>query len=197
MDEMTYSRWSSRVAAARLRALALTACAVLALASCATSTDASSIPASATESQLVEESPVAEEQRISAEAALPFGDDFRFESGITVSVAQPKSFMPSETAYPQAARAVAFEISIYNGSNRPYRLSNLGVTATVASTPAKQVMDATQGFNGIVDADRDIPPQRNVRLTLAFAVPAEPSPLSLELRPNRAAEATATYRGSA
>lgn len=184
------------MATARLRALALTACAVLALASCGTSTDASSVPASAAATQLVEESPVAEKQKVSVAAALPFGDDFRFQSGITGTVAQPKSFKPSETAYPQAARAVAFEISIYNDSNRPYRLSNLGVTATIAGKPAKQVMDATQGFNGIVDADRDIPPQHNVRLTLAFAVPAEQSPLRLELRPNRANQATATYMGS-
>lgn len=197
MDEMTYSKWSSRVATVRLRTFALTACAVLALASCGTSTDASSISASAAAPQAAEESPVAEEQKISAESPLPFGNDFRFESGITVTVAQPKSFQPSETAYPQAARAVAFEISIHNGSNRPYRLSNLGVTATVASAPAKQVMDATQGFNGIVDADRDIPPQRNVQLTLAFAVPAEQAPLRLELRPNRAVDATATYLGPA
>lgn len=173
-----------------MRSFALAGCVLFTLTACGTSTGASSTTTTALESE------VAAEQSVRADQAIPFGNDFRFESGITVAVAAPKIFQPSETAYPQSPRAVAFEISIFNGSKRPYRLSDLGVTATVASTPAKQVMDATQGFNGIVDADRDVPPQRNVRLTLAFAIPDKQAPLCLELRPNRTTEATAVYVGS-
>ncbi|WP_116046687.1 hypothetical protein [Amycolatopsis palatopharyngis] len=178
------------MAPARTRGFALAVCVLFTLTACGTTTGASSTTTTANESV------VAEERSIKSEQALPFGDDFQFQSGITVAVTAPKTFTPSETAYPQSPRAVAFDISIFNGSNRPYRLSDLGVTATVASSPAKQVMDATQGFNGIVNADRDVPPRGNVRLTLAFAIPAKPAPLSLELRPDRAIDATAVYTGS-
>ncbi|WP_243859176.1 hypothetical protein [Amycolatopsis arida] len=128
---------------------------------------------------------------------LEFGRDHRFDSGVTVVVSTPKMFRPSDTAYPQSERAVAFEVSIYNDGPQPYRLSDLVVRAAVNDVPAKQVVDATQGFNGIVDADRDVPPQRNVRVNLAFAVPPEPAPLSVTVRPEPGSEDTAVYVGSA
>jgi hypothetical protein len=125
-----------------------------------------------------------------------FGTDFRFQGGVAVSVATPRSFRPSATAYPQSARAVAFEIVLRNDGDQPYRLSGLTVAATVAGQQAKQVVDATQGYNGIVDAGKDVLPGRNVRVILAFAVPEVPAEVALAVRPATASPDAAMYCGS-
>jgi hypothetical protein len=128
---------------------------------------------------------------------LDFGGEHRFVNGVAIAVSVPKSFQPGAGAYPQSVRAAAFEVAVRNDGERPYRLSGLSISATVTGTPAKQVVDSTQGFNGIVDAGKDIPPGRTIRLNLAFAVPDRPAELFLVLRPDGAGEDAATYCGPA
>ena len=140
---------------------------------------------------------VARNDVIPAKSQLVFGRDHQFANGVTISVSTPRSFRPSETAYPRSPRAVAFEIAIKNDGPQPYRLSGLSVVATVGGTTVKQVVDSVQGFAGVVGADRDISASRNVRLTLAFAVPAETIEMQLALRPNPANSDIALYCGSA
>ncbi|MFF5988184.1 DUF4352 domain-containing protein [Prauserella flavalba] len=130
------------------------------------------------------------------DAVLVFGADHRFESGLVVTVTGPKIFRPSESAYPRAGRAAAFGVVVYNETEQPYRLSSLSVSATTADQQAKQVVDPTQGYNGIVDADRDIPPGEIVRLQLAFVVPDRSTPVRLVVRPDVSTPATAVYGGS-
>ncbi|HVV09930.1 hypothetical protein [Amycolatopsis sp.] len=128
---------------------------------------------------------------------VDFGAQYHFADGVTVLVSAPKSFRPSTSAYPRSARAVAFEIAIHNDGDQPYRLSALSVSATAAGTAAKQVVDSTQGYSGIVDAGKDVPPGRDVQVTLAFAVPEPPSAMRLSLRPNATSSVVAVYCGSA
>ncbi len=132
-----------------------------------------------------------------AEGDLAFGVPHRFETGVTISVAAPQSFRPSASAYPQSPRAVAFGIEVLNAGNGTYRLSGLSVTAEIdgGSTVVKQVVDAVQGYNGIADAGKDVPPGRSVRLDLAFAVPDQPVKLRLQVRPSAADAVAATYCG--
>ncbi|OZM74175.1 hypothetical protein CFN78_06200 [Amycolatopsis antarctica] len=128
---------------------------------------------------------------------LTFGSEYRFASGLTVRISTPKSFRPSDTAYPRSDRAVAVEVSLYNEGARSFRLSNLTAVARIDGAPAKQVVDPTQGFNGVVNADTDLPQGRNVRLMLAFAVPARPAELTLSVQPDGAVPVVASYRGEA
>ncbi|MEC3982344.1 hypothetical protein [Amycolatopsis sp. H20-H5] len=128
---------------------------------------------------------------------LKFGGEHRFASGVTITVSTPKSFQPSAGAYPRSPRAAAFDITIENTGADAYHLSGLSVTATVAGVPAKQVVDATQGFNGIFDAGKDVAPARSVHVTLAFAVPSEQVALRVQLRPTPSDPVAATYCGPA
>jgi hypothetical protein len=132
-----------------------------------------------------------------AHQTVYFGEGFRFADGITISVSTPKSFVPSTSAYPHCQRAVAFDIDIRNDGDQPYRLSGLSVSASVGGTTTKQVVDPTQGYSGIVDAGRDVPPSRDAQVTLAFAVPEQPSEMVLSLRPTASSSVVAVYRGSA
>lgn len=132
-----------------------------------------------------------------AEGDLAFGAPHRFATGVTISVAAPKSFRPSPSAYPQSPRAVAFGIEVTNAGDGTYRLSGLSVTGEVdgESSSVKQVVDAVQGYNGIADAGKDVAPGRSVHLNLAFAVPDKPVKLRLQVRPNPAEPVAAKYCG--
>ncbi|SFW68368.1 hypothetical protein [Amycolatopsis australiensis] len=128
---------------------------------------------------------------------LKFGADHRFASGVTISVGSPKSFTPSESAYPRSPRGAAFDVELTNDGATTYKLSGLTVTATSAGTPVKQVVDTTQGFTGIADAGKDVLPGRSVHVTLAFAVPQEQAQLRLQIRPSATEPAAVTYCGPA
>ncbi|GAB3714008.1 hypothetical protein GCM10027598_21810 [Amycolatopsis oliviviridis] len=132
-----------------------------------------------------------------AEGDLAFGAPHRFPTGVTIAVSAPKSFRPSASAYPQSPRAVAFGIEVTNAGDGTYRLSGLSVTGEVDGETAsvKQVVDPTQGYNGIADADKDVVPGRSVHLTLAFAVPDKPVKLRLQVRPSPAEPVAAKYCG--
>ncbi|WP_307849599.1 DUF4352 domain-containing protein [Qaidamihabitans albus] len=170
-------------------------CALLGVTACGTSAaddDATTAPASASSA------PTAGKERTTTPSGtvVDFGSDHRFSSGLVVTVSPPNTFRPSESAYPQSARAAAFGIAIYNNGEKPYRLSSLSVTAMIGDRTAEQVVDATRGYNGIVDADKDVQPGQTVRVVLAFAVPEQPTPVRLCLRPDAATSTTAVYGGS-
>jgi hypothetical protein len=129
--------------------------------------------------------------------SMLFGGQYRFGDGVTISVSSPKSFRPSDGAYPQSPRAVAFDVTIRNDGDQPYRLSGLSVSATIAGVATKQVVDSTQGYSGIVDAGRDVPVGHDVRVAVAFAVPDQPAELQLALRPTATSSVVAVYSGPA
>jgi len=131
-----------------------------------------------------------------APQAVTFGGQYRFGDGITISVAAPKSFRPSTSAYPRSDRGVAFDITIRNDGDQSYQLSGLSVAAAIGGAAAKQLVDSTQGYSGIVDAGKDVPPTRDVHVTLAFAVPDQQCVMHLSLRPSATTPVVAIYSGS-
>ncbi|MGH3950141.1 MAG: hypothetical protein ACRDSE_13620 [Pseudonocardiaceae bacterium] len=136
-------------------------------------------------------------ERSAAPNELQFGQPHPFADGLTITVSEPESFTPSASAYPQAARAIAFQIMVRNETDRPYRLSGMSITVTANGEPAKEIVDSPQGFNGIAGADNDVPPTRGVLVTLAFAMPSEPAPVRLTVKPDLTDPASAIYVGRA
>lgn len=124
-----------------------------------------------------------------------FGREHLFANGLSITVSKPQSFKPSSTADPRVERALAFVITIANGTDRRYRLSGVSVTVSADGEPCREVIDSTQGFNGNIDAGRDLPVAKRVRMTLAFAAKKEPSAVRLEVRPDPNSPATARYVG--
>lgn len=125
-----------------------------------------------------------------------FGSTHRFASGLVVTVSQPKTFQPSNSAYPRTKHAAAFAIILRNEGNRPYELSSLSVSATINGKEAEHVVDATQGYVGIQGADEPVQPEGTARLALAFAVPDKSCSLRLILRPDAGASGVAVYKGA-
>lgn len=175
----------------------LAACAALALTGCVNSAPGGSPSQSmATNPTVDQEADQETRTRANNEVMTDFGSDHRFPSGLVVSVSAPDVFQPSEDAYPQAERAAAFGILLFNDSEKPYRLSDLAVKAIIDNEPAKQVKDTTQGYSGIVDADRDIDPGNTVRLKLAFAMQEKSNALQVILRPDSTTPNRVVFHGS-
>ncbi len=124
-----------------------------------------------------------------------FGNRFTFLNGLSVTVSPPKSFTPSKTAYPEAPRAVAFEIVIQNGTEWPYHLSDLSITTWVGGEESPELIDTTQGYNGIVDISAEVPVSRKTRMTLAYAADRREDDVRLKIRPTPNATAAVTYVG--
>jgi hypothetical protein len=106
------------------------------------------------------------------------------DNGLSVALSAPKSFTPTEAAFPRTPRAVAFDMIIENGSGTVYRPAQLSVIALVNGQSAAQVVDSTQGYTGFVGATDEVPPGQNVRVTVAFAVPVARADLRLLVQPD-------------
>lgn len=109
------------------------------------------------------------------------GDD------IVLTVSAPRSFTPTDTAYPKAARAVAFELMIENRSDTVYRPAQLSFVATVDGEATDQVIDSTQGYTGVVGAIEQVLPSHTLRFAVAFGVPDRPCVVRVAVRPESSA----------
>ena len=114
----------------------------------------------------------------SEEVGTPLGN------GVTLMVSAPRSFTPTDTAYPRAARAVAFDMVIENNGDTVYRPAQLSFVATVDGVVAEQVIDSTQGYTGVVGAIDEVLPNQDLRFAVAFGVPVEPCAVRVEVRPD-------------
>lgn len=170
-------------------------CALLAgIAGCGASAEEGAGPgAENAESAAASASSPAAEQAGSSERA--FGQPYTFPSGLSVTVSRPKPFTPSKTAYPSAPRAVGFEISLKNGTDQPYTLSEISISTLVDGELSPEMIDSTQGYSGIVDLGTQVSGHHKIRLTLAYVAKPEVTSISLRLRPHRDDPTTAIYMG--
>lgn len=125
-----------------------------------------------------------------------FGDKYRFHSGILVNVSEPTTFQPSDAAYPESEDAIAFEVWVRNETGHPYQLSDMAVTVTAGGVSVEQIIDPTQGYNGVTSSEKGLPKQSHEQINLAFAVPAHPGRLKVTFRPHQARPVKVIYVGS-
>ncbi len=165
--------------------LVVSACALLVLAGCGVGhTSEASQPAA---------SPAAAERSQNAIA-----QDVRKSIGkdVVLTASVPESFTPTDTAYPRVSRAVAIDMVIDNGGSIAFRPSQLSFVATVDGKPAAQVIDSTQGYNGVSSATDEVAPNQSLAFTVAFGVPDSTCAIRVTVRPNStAATAVELYDG--
>jgi hypothetical protein len=114
-----------------------------------------------------------------------FGERRAAGESLMITVLAPKTFVPGENAYPRAPRAAAFEVALENEGTRSYRPTQLVVRATnPVGDDVVPVVDKAQGYAGIVSADFEVPPGKSIRLTFAFAMPAEAMDLRITVQPD-------------
>lgn len=128
-------------------------------------------------------------------AVSRFGSIYRFDSGLVVTVSEPTSFQPSDSAYPPSESAIAFRVTVRNETSHRYRLSDMSVTVIADQREAKQLTDPTQGYTGLVSSPEGLPTDCEKQVDLAFAVPAKLTHLKFILSPQKGHPAHVTYVG--
>ncbi|MPZ83663.1 MAG: hypothetical protein GEV28_26030 [Actinophytocola sp.] len=158
--------------------LAVAACALLVLVGCGIghSTEAVQSKPTSTPTAAAERS----DYRASDGMRKSLGD------GVLLTVSPPKSFTPTDTAYPRVPRAVAFEMVVDNGSTVPFRPAQLTFVALVEGRQAEQVIDSTQGYIGVSGTTDEVPPDESLRFAVAFAVPEHTCAVQVSVRPDGA-----------
>jgi hypothetical protein len=162
--------------------LAVAACALLVLAGCGAGRKAETAAPQRTQSPTV----AAERSSYPAvdeEVRTSIGKD------VVLITSAPKTFTPTDTAYPRVTRAIAIDVVIDNGGEIAFRPAQLSFVATVDGAPAEQVIDSTQGYNGVSSATDEIPPSQTLRFTVAFGVPERSCSVRVTVRPDSAAPA--------
>ncbi|EWC58574.1 hypothetical protein UO65_6120 [Actinokineospora spheciospongiae] len=100
------------------------------------------------------------------------GERTSLGSGLTITVSEAKSFVPTNSASPPAVRAVGFDMAVENDGPAPYKPTLLSLSATANGTATQQVIDSTQGYTGVVGGP-EVKPGETLRFSVAFAVPQE------------------------
>lgn len=126
------------------------------------------------------------DERAARPGAPAGGELTALGAGLSIAVSAPKSFVPTPSASPAAARAVGFEMTVRNDGAGPYRPTLLALSAHVGAAKAPQVVDSTQGYSGLVGT-AEIAPGQSLRFSVAFAVPAEKTGVRVVAKPDPAA----------
>ncbi|MCG8920050.1 hypothetical protein L6E12_30195 [Actinokineospora sp. PR83] len=100
------------------------------------------------------------------------GDRTSLGAGLTITVSEAKSFVPTNSASPPAVRAVGFDMAVENDGPAPYKPTLLSLSATANGSATQQVIDSTQGYTGVVGG-AEVKPGETLRFSVAFAVPQE------------------------
>jgi len=112
-----------------------------------------------------------------------FGRAYTYPNGVSVTVSAPQAFTPSATASPQFEHAVSFELTVHNGTDKPYDMARLRLEASVNGHPAgEEIIDSTKGYPGLRGVSTQLPPARSNTLQLAYGSDEWPSRAGLRVR---------------
>jgi hypothetical protein len=122
--------------------------------------------------------PTSSAERSHSGSSARSGERKPLGNGLSIAVSAPKSFVPTDSAYPKTPRALGFDVTVENNGPAPYRPTLLAIAASANGVATKQVIDSTQGYTGVV-GDDEIPPGGTARFSVAFAVPADRLPVQV------------------
>lgn len=185
--------------------LTVVACALLVLAGCGVGHSSQTLPPQRTASPTVAaehsgypaaeepavDEPAADELDPAEPAAGPADEVTRTPIGhdVVLTATAPTTFTPTDTAYPQVGRAIAMDMVIDNGGTIAFRPAQLAFAATANGATVEQVIDSTQGYNGVSSATEEIAPNQTLRFTVAFGVPEQSCSVRVTVRPDSASPA--------
>lgn len=120
-------------------------------------------------------------------APLTFGQPYKWEDGVAVTLGKAQLFKPSKTAALSAtgpaARYITFEVTITNGTGANYTASSTVLGATFAGADAERVFDSASKVVG--PPTTDILPGKTVTFRVGFAISSKDAgELQVEVTPN-------------
>jgi hypothetical protein len=165
--------------------LPLVAVAAFTLAGCGTSGEVSdeaaagvNRPADSTSAdQAASESPA-------APANPKFGETYKYDDGLTVTISPPQPYTPSDTAFiaePAPAAFVAFDVTVVNGTQANYDPAMFSVSMQSANVEQEEVFDSANGMGG--SPTTAILPGRESVFKVAFGA-TDPNDLVMQVSPS-------------
>ncbi|NEW47344.1 hypothetical protein GV789_23285 [Nocardia cyriacigeorgica] len=128
-------------------------------------------------------SPMAETTTITSRAPTQnprFGQAFTYDDGLSVTIAPPTPYSPSESASTDdPGYYVAFSVTVVNGSPDTYDPDFFYVTCQSDNLEAEQVFDSAQGVGS---PSTTVLPGREAAFTIVFTV-SNPADIVLEVTP--------------
>lgn len=109
-----------------------------------------------------------------------FGDTYRWDDGLEISVGKPQPFTPSDTAATgdsKGSQFRKFQVTVHNGTKEPVDAGSFTATTQSGGKQAEEVMDSEKGI-GL--ASGKIQPGKDLNYTIVFGV-ADPSDISMDI----------------
>ena len=118
-----------------------------------------------------------------SDGTAAFGKSYKWEDGLSVTVAAPATFKPGQySAKDQAAKAyVRMDITIVNGTSKPFKPSLFSATMQSGNTQASTVFDSQANLGG--SPSTTLLPGREAKFSLGFGV-TDPKDIVFEVRPS-------------
>lgn len=146
--------------------------------------------------------PAAQDQQSSADqqgsadqqpAVAQFGDTHTWSGGEAITIAAPREHTPDNQfmAAPEGKRYVATDVTVRNGSDRPYQVVGAVLTAQHGGHVAQEEFLA----GGDTLPNAEIPPGGEVTFTKIWKINAQPGELQLSVKPNPVAGKTVFFKG--
>ncbi len=109
-----------------------------------------------------------------------FGEAYRYDDGLSVTIAPPTPYSPSESASTNdPGHYVAFAVTVVNGSSDNYDPDFFQTTCQSDNLEAERVFDSSQGVGS---PSTTVLPGREVAFTVVFKV-SNPADTVLEVTP--------------
>jgi hypothetical protein len=112
-----------------------------------------------------------------------FGETYTWEDGIEVTISQPSTYRPSDSAAGTDGfkKFVLFTVTVKNGGKDRFDPGLFGINGLSGDTEASQVFDSAKDIGGGPNAS--LLPGRSVKFKAAFGV-ADASDIVLEVSPS-------------
>jgi hypothetical protein len=117
------------------------------------------------------------------DGVLSFGESITYEDGVTLTVSAPTPYTPSEYAAgaENATAAVAFDVTIVNGTQSNFDPSLFSTTLQSANVEGSEIYDSENGLEG--SPSTTLLPGREAKFRIAYGV-TNPADLVLEVSPS-------------
>ena len=118
-----------------------------------------------------------------SDGTAAFGKSYKWADGLSVTVAPPETFKPGQYSSkdPTAKAYVRMDITIVNGTSKPFKPSLFSATMQSGNTQASTVFDSQANLGG--SPSTTLLPGREAKFSLGFGV-TDPKDIVFEVRPS-------------
>jgi hypothetical protein len=123
----------------------------------------------------------AAEETTDADAPVSFGQTYKWEDGLEVTVTAPKKYTPSEYASADGEGThMRFQVTIKNTGTKPYDPSLFTTTVSSGEAESSEIFDSGKGLEG--SPSTKVRPGKTVKFPIGYTV-LKPKDITMEVSP--------------